>query len=188
MDNKLLLYKPTGESYSGAKVDPKKSIGVWQLRQLQRDGFKTHDSERLMAFYYCCYFAKKEGFDYVVLSASRTNSGRAEAVKVTSRCANTGEKLAIAGYAPTPREAYDHPSKICFGDVFIPQEPLPKKYNSLPAYNPESERKEAHEDELLALIDCVTGKGDKAKAFRAIARFLVGEAINLEQDKNNEVS
>jgi hypothetical protein len=33
------------------------------------------------------------------------------------------------------------------------------------------------------LIDCITGTGNRAKAFRAIARYLIQESINMDEEE-----
>lgn len=182
----MTVYKPSTDSYTGSVLKPEKNVGVWQLRSLSKSGLKTHDADRLMAFYYYAYQTALCGFDYVVLSSKRTNSGREEAVIVTNKCVNMGKKLSESGYSPSTRKAYDHVAKLCKNDFRVPDIEEPKYYAHLPEL-PVSKpvdisKANPHEDELLALIDCITGEGNKAKAFRAIARYLIKEAISIEEE------
>jgi len=178
------LYKASTDSYGGKEVNIKKMVGTWQLTELSKKGLKTHDSDRLMALCYYAYQANALGYDYVVMSEKRTNSGREEAVLLTAKIISFGKQLLEAGYVPAVRKTYDNPSKICKGDVRVPQSEEPKKYSDLPelkiAKTLDDKIIETHEDELLSLIDCMTGEGNKSKAFRAIARYLTKEAINIE--------
>ena len=181
------VYKAGTDSYSGKTIDLKKMAGTWQLTALSKSGLKTHDSDRVMAFYYYAYQASQSGYDYVIMSDKRTNSGREEAIKVTAKCIAFGKKLCESGYAPTARKTYDHMAKVCKDDIHIPREWDTTYYADLPEFpvvKPvDKSQTKQKEDELLALIDCLTveGTGDRAKAFRAIARFLVQEAINLDE-------
>ena len=185
------LYKAGADSYTEKNIDPLKAVGIWHHRYLAKEGLRTHNPDHLQAFFYYSQLARQAEYDYVVLSDKRTNSGREEAVKITSRIANKGKMLIDAGYAPSPRKAYDHTAKICKGDMRIPAETEPRHIDDLPdvptAKNISSPAcLNAHEDELLALIDCLTGEGDKAKAFRAIARYLIKEAITMEQEEGDK--
>lgn len=181
------VYKAGTDSYSGKTIDLKKMVGTWQLTGLSKSGLKTHDSDRLMAFYYYSHQAGLSGYDYVILSEQRTNSGRPEAVKTTTQMLSAGRKLCESGYVPTSRKTYDHLAKICKGDCRIPSLEDPKAYADLPEFpvvKPvDKSQTKQKEEELLALIDCLTveGTGDRAKAFRAIARFLIQESINLDE-------
>jgi hypothetical protein len=181
------IYKASTDSYSGNTNDLKKMVGTWQVRGLSKQGLKTHDSERLMAFYYYAYQSSLSGYDYVVLSDKRTNSGREEAVLSTTKCVSFGKKLCESGYAPSQRKAYDHPAKLCKGDFRTPTLEEPKYYADLPelpvAKPVVKSDTNPHEDELLALIDCITGTGNRAKAFRAIARYLIQESINMDEEE-----
>lgn len=185
----MTVYKPSADSYS-QDVDMTKMIGTWQVGGLSKKGLKTHETDRLQAFYYYSYLANIAQCDYVVLSGKRTNSGRDEAVIITTKCINSGKKLFEAGYQPRARKAYDHPSNLCKEDLRIPEPGEPHRYAHLPELVTEEPCKadplETHEDELLALIDCITGEGNKAKAFRAIARYLIREAINIEEKGSEE--
>lgn len=182
-----IVYKAGADSYSGKMTDLKKMVGTWQLTGLSKAGLKTHDSDRVMAFYYYAYQASLSGYDYVVLSDKRTNSGREEAIKITTKCIAFGKHLCESGYAPTARKPYDHPAKVCKDDIRIPREWDTTYYADLPelpVIKPiDKSQTKQKEDELLALIDCLTveGTGDRAKAFRAIARFLIQESINLDE-------
>ena len=186
----MSVYKASEDSYTGSVLKPGKNVGVWQLRSLSKAGLKTHDADRLMAFYYYAYQTALCGFDYVVLSSKRTNSGREEAVIVTSKCVNMGKKLSESGYSPITRKAYDHVAKLCKNDFRVPDIEEPKYYAHLPELIKEQpcDKKvvETHEDELMALIDCITGEGNRSKAFRAIARYLIREAINIEEEEKEK--
>ena len=182
----MTVYKASTDSYSEDNIDPKKAVGIWHHRYLAKDGLRTHNPEHLQGLYYYSHLAFVAGYDYVVLSDKRTNSGREEAVLLTVHCANKGRKLIESGYSPAPRKPYDNIAKICKGDLRIPSEEESRFYKDLPeriTEKPcEKQKTETHEDELLALIDCITGEGDKAKAFRAIARYLIREAINIDEE------
>lgn len=182
----MTVYKPSTDSYVEENIDPKKAVGIWHHRYLAKEGMRTHNPEHLQGLHYYSHLASVAGYDYVVLSDKRTNSGREEAVIVTAKCVNMGKKLIESGYAPAPRKPYDNIAKICKGDIRIPTEEEPRFYKDLPEL-PVSKpvdisKANPHEDELLALIDCITGEGNKAKAFRAIARYLIREAISIEEE------
>lgn len=186
-----IVYKAGPDSYSGKINNLNKMVGTWQITGLSKAGLKTHDSDRLMAFYYYAYQASMLGYDYVIMSGKRTNSGRNEAVKTTAVNIKAGERLYKSGYCPAFRKPYDHPAKICKDDMSVPCEGSPKNYCNIPEFVKESESNnqlsDVHEDELMALIDCLTGEGDRAKAFRAMARYLVKEAIQIENEVKKEV-
>ena len=184
------VYKASTDSYSGKNIDFGKMVGTWQVRGLSKRGLKTHDADRLMAFYYYSYQASVVGCDYVILSGKRTNSRREEAVVLTAKCVAFGHKLFESGYSPSPRKAYDHPSKLCKGDLLVPELEAPTKYADLPVLPVVSvvdkSKANPHEDELMALIDCITGEGNRAKTFRAIARYLIQESINIDEEGSEE--
>jgi hypothetical protein len=183
------LYKAGADSYVERDIDPKKAVGIWHHRYLAKEGLRTHNPEHLQGLHYYSQLAYVAGYDYVVLSDKRTNSGREEAVLITKHCVNKGVKLIASGYAPAPRKPYDNIAKICKGDMRIPTEEEPRFYKDLPELTVAPKAKDepaclsTHEDEVLALIDCLTGTGNKAKALRAIARYLIKEAINIEQEE-----
>ena len=184
------VYKASNDSYTEADIDPKKAVGIWHHRYLAKPGLRTHNTEHLQAFYYYSYMAQENKFDYVVLSGKRTNSGREEAIIITRNCANKGKQLSESGYSPLPRKPYDNKANICKGDIRVPTLEEPKHYEDLPelpiAKPTVKIEAKPHEDELLALIDCITGEGNRAKAFRAIARYLIQESINIDEEEKEK--
>lgn len=126
------IYKPTEHSYSITKgkdrgKNPKTGIGIPELTHLCKAGRKDLRGKKRDQFNLCCYLAADEGFDYILLKNSVTNSQREEPVQFSSYSIGLGSTLFVKGKKLTdfsPVDSY----------VLVPDKNMPKRYANIPDY------------------------------------------------------
>jgi hypothetical protein len=128
-----IVYKPANDSYTGLPANADLS-GTRQLMALTKKGLKNNDGDAVKVFHLVAYLASCRGYDYVILSKHRTNSGRHEAVLFDVRSVNIGRRLVAVGYRAPIRSIDTTKGALCQGDVFTAPETLPQHYDDLPIH------------------------------------------------------
>lgn len=131
-----IVYKPADDSYKGLSIEERAGLsGTRQLMALTKKGLKNNDGEAVKLFHLAAFKASLLGYNYVLLSKRRTNSGRLEAVRIGgSYSIHLGQKLAQEGYRPQSRSLGTPRGTLCTGDVSIPQDTMPRNYDDLPIH------------------------------------------------------
>ena len=153
------IYKSAADSFNITKGDSVGKTtyvgtGTRPIMVLSKTGLRNADSPNMWLFFVTCAKAQDKGYDYVVLSSARTNSGRPEPIKFATKSTALGRSLIKKNTKFEKTNPLNLTAELKIGDVFIPTASMPMRYDDIPEYVPPKQKNSCLPDQI-AIADSV---------------------------------